>query len=47
MRDIPDNILGEMAKQCRLTRQQLIQLIDCPLDRDGFEKILGDQNLLS
>jgi predicted RNA binding protein YcfA (HicA-like mRNA interferase family) len=46
MRDIPDNMLGQMAKQCRLSKQQFIELIECPLDRDRFEEILDQQNLL-
>jgi predicted RNA binding protein YcfA (HicA-like mRNA interferase family) len=46
MRDIPDNMLGQMARQCRLSRQQFIELVECPLDRDGLEEILDRQNLL-
>jgi predicted RNA binding protein YcfA (HicA-like mRNA interferase family) len=47
MRDIPDNMLSQMAKQCRLSKRQFIELIECPLDRDGFEEILDRQNLLA
>jgi len=38
-RTIGDALLGQMAKQCWLTKQQFISLVDCPLDREGFETI--------
>lgn len=40
MKDIPDNLLGQMAKQCYLTKQQFLDLIDCPLTQEDYEKIL-------
>jgi hypothetical protein len=36
-REIDDSLLGRMAKQCRLSRGDFDRLIDCPLDRDGYE----------
>jgi hypothetical protein len=35
--DISDNLLGQMARQVRLGRRDLEQLIDCPLSRDEYE----------
>lgn len=45
MKDIPDNLLSQMAKQCYLTNSQFEQLIDCPLDRREYEAILEKKNL--
>ena len=39
-RDIPDNLLGQMAKQCKVSKQQFLALVDCGLSRDGYEDVL-------
>ncbi len=36
-REIDDNLLGQMAKQCKLSRADFDLLIDCPLDRKAYE----------
>jgi hypothetical protein len=36
-REIDDSLLGRMARQCKLSRGDFDRLIDCPLDRDGYE----------
>lgn len=36
-REIDDNLLGRMARQCKLSRADFDRLIDCPLDRDAYE----------
>jgi predicted RNA binding protein YcfA (HicA-like mRNA interferase family) len=36
-KDIDDNLLSQMAKQCKLTNKDFGQLIDCPLSRDDYE----------
>lgn len=36
-REIDDHLLGRMAKQCKLYRADFDRLIDCPLDRVGYE----------
>jgi len=43
---ISDELLSKMAKQCRLTKQDFLKLVDCPLDRDGYETFLAAQGLL-
>jgi hypothetical protein len=35
--DISDSLLAAMARQVRLSRRDLEQLIDCPLSREGYE----------
>ena len=37
MRDIPDNLLGQMARQCRLSKSEFLDLVDCPLSREVYE----------
>lgn len=36
-REIDDNLLSRMAKQCKLSNKDFGLLIDCPLDRDSYE----------
>jgi predicted RNA binding protein YcfA (HicA-like mRNA interferase family) len=45
-KEIADNILSQMAKQCRLTNKQFNELIDCPLSQDDYEKILANEGLV-
>ena len=37
MREIGDSLLGLMARQCGLAKAKFIELVDCPLDREGYE----------
>ena len=41
MKDVPDNLLSEMAKQCKLTKPQFLDLVDCPLTRQAYETALA------
>lgn len=45
-RDIPEAILGPMARQLRLTRSQLELLVACPLGRVEYDQVLRDQGEL-
>lgn len=36
-----DTLLAQMAKQVSLSKQRFLELVDCPLDRSGFEKAVG------
>lgn len=40
VKELDDSLLGMMSRQCKLTRQDFDRLIDCPLDRDGYERKL-------
>ncbi len=45
VRDIADNLLGQMARQCRLSKPDFLRLVDCPMQRDEFEGvILGSED---
>ncbi|MBD2518888.1 hypothetical protein H6G93_28800 [Nostoc sp. FACHB-973] len=46
MKDIPDNLLSQMAKQCHLTKPQFLDLVDCPLTQDKYEEILQRQEII-
>lgn len=43
VRDIADNLLGQMARQCLLTKPDFLRLVDCPMDRDAYERQLVDR----
>ena len=43
--DIGPELLGLMARQLHLTKKQFLELIDCPLDEDGYRQILRDAGL--
>ena len=38
--DIDDNLLSQMAKQCGVTKQNFLKLIDCPLQRSDYEVLI-------
>lgn len=41
---IGDSLLNPMAKQCKLDKNDFIDLIDCPLSRDDYENRLINNN---
>jgi hypothetical protein len=43
MKDISDSLLSLMAKQCHLSKDQFLNLVDCPLDQEEYEKILRNK----
>lgn len=47
MKDIGDPLVGAMAKQVRLTRDQFVNLINCPLSRREYERLLLTAGLLA
>ncbi|MEO6808867.1 MAG: hypothetical protein ABI353_07120 [Isosphaeraceae bacterium] len=40
VKDVADNLLGQMARQCLLTKLEFLRLVDCPMDRDTYERRL-------
>ena len=42
-RELDNFLLGAMAKQVKLSKRDFIDLVDCPLDRDGYEAKAGDR----
>lgn len=46
--EIGNKLIGAMARQCRLAKEDFKRLIECPLSRDEYEAILvaaGDVKL--
>lgn len=39
-------LLAQMARQCAVTKAQFLDLVDCPMDRDAYERLLGDGDLI-
>ncbi len=39
-RDISDDLLTKMSKQCGLTKGNFLKLVDCPLSRKEYEALL-------
>lgn len=46
MKTVDDGLLGQMAKQCKLNKKDFLDLIDCPMDRNGYEEKLKAQSLV-
>jgi hypothetical protein len=39
-RELDDYLLAQMAKQCQITKQQFLNLIDCQLNQAGYQDLL-------
>lgn len=39
-KEISDKLLGMMARQVRLSRQQFVELVDCPMNHEDYVKYL-------
>ncbi|MBN2081870.1 hypothetical protein JW859_06630 [bacterium] len=46
-KEISDNLLGSMARQCRLKRADFDALVDCPLDQPKYEKLLREKGVIN
>ena len=45
-KEISDNLLAKMSRQCGLSRSDFELLIDCPLSRDSYElKLIAAQRI--
>lgn len=43
---IDDSLLGRICRQLQLSRRQFDDLVDCPLDRDGYAGVLRARGIL-
>jgi predicted RNA binding protein YcfA (HicA-like mRNA interferase family) len=39
-KELHDHLLSQMAKQCRLKRDDFLKLVDCSMSREDYEKEL-------
>jgi hypothetical protein len=46
MRDIPDNLVSQMARQCKLSKEEFLGVVDCPVSRAALEEILRERGAL-
>lgn len=46
MKDIPDNLISQMAKQCHLDKSSFLELVDCPLNQENYESKLKKQGII-
>lgn len=45
--DITDGLISKMYRQCHLNnKKQFLDLIDCPLSQEGYEIILGKNEII-
>jgi hypothetical protein len=42
-KDLRDDLLKKMAKQCHLTTQQFLNLVDCPMSAEQYKEIVVSQ----
>jgi hypothetical protein len=45
-KDLDDYLIKQMSYQCKLSKQQFADLVNCPLSNEDYKKILGEQGLL-
>jgi hypothetical protein len=45
-KEIGDDLLAMMARQCHLPRARFLDLIDCPLSRDEYERLLLEAHVI-
>jgi predicted RNA binding protein YcfA (HicA-like mRNA interferase family) len=45
-KEIDDNILSQMAKQCKLSKFNFLKLIDCTLSQEEYELELKNKSLI-
>lgn len=41
-KSIGDSLLGMMCRQCRLSKAQFLELVDCPMTREQYEDTLKE-----
>ncbi len=46
MKEIPDNLIGQMAKQCKLSKSDFLNLVDCPLSLEAYENLLKKEGAI-
>ncbi len=44
--DIGDSLISKMYKQCQISKSQFFDLINCPLDEDGYKELLRQKDLI-
>ncbi|MDR2438177.1 MAG: hypothetical protein LBE12_02245 [Planctomycetaceae bacterium] len=45
-KDLSDDLISQMAKQCRLSKNDFLKFVDCSVSQQQYEIKLQQQNLL-
>jgi len=45
--DIDNHLIKMMAHQCKITRSQFLDLVQCPLSKEGYLELLDQQGFLN
>ena len=45
-KDIDDHLIRQMSTQCKLSKSEFLDLVNCPLSKEGFIEILESKGLL-
>lgn len=45
-KDIDDFLINQMSKQCKLSKNEFADLVNCPLSEKKYLKILNEKGLL-
>ncbi|WP_438316143.1 hypothetical protein [Sporosarcina sp. FA9] len=45
-KEYDDHLLGQMAKQLKVSKDQLLNFIDCPMSFEDYKKVLIDNGVL-
>ena len=45
-KDLSDDLISAMARQCHLPKSEFLDLVDCPMTQRGYEERLREQGML-
>jgi hypothetical protein len=45
-KDLDDHLVRQMSNQCKLTKNQFADLVNCPMSQDEYLNILKDKEML-
>ena len=45
-KDLSDYLLSQMARQCKVKREDFLKLIDCPLSQRQYEALIRENGIL-
>ena len=45
-KDLGNDLIGKMARQCHLTKDQFLELVDCTMSQQDYETSLRERQLL-
>lgn len=46
-KEIGNPLIKQMSEQCKIDKKDFMDLVNCPIDKNGYLKILKEKNILS